>query len=561
MNMMLSKEEAVATTLDAVTHRRWTRRRFLEFAMHSAGMSAASALAISAQAAGAAENQAKLETQLTSGYDFIIIGAGTAGCVLAHRLSADERVRVLVLEAGVSDIAQNSVADPRLWGRNIRSPLDWGYGSVPQPGLAGGIFPLPVGKVLGGGSSINAMIYVRGNPANYEPWAGAGGDQWSYKSMAEAFTLIESYNPATPGRGRTGPFEIGPVAPNHPVTLAALEACRQLGWKGDSLHSGLADDVSWMNYAIKDGVRVSAARAYLHPAMVRRNLTVLQGATVTSLVFEGKRCTGVEVLFEGKTRKIVAERETLLAAGVFNSPKLLMLAGVGSAQTLKALGIASRMDLPGVGNNLHDHLLYRAVNFKSKGAIPPPPIVGGQLHAFARADGAQGAPDLQFIFGALPIGAGGLKIGEGFSILPGLMQPRSRGSVRLASSDPLASPIIDPAYFSDPEDIKVLVKGISRAREIVRTSSYAEIVANEVAPGDVPLEAAVRRTAAPYFHWVGTCALGDVVDAELRVKGIDGLRVVDASVIPVIPSSNPMAPVLAIAEIAARQIQRGWRRA
>lgn len=555
MDKLISKE-ALASGLDALARRKLSRRQFVSGAVAAYGLSLADAMWLSEVAAQGAANQAALNRSLAADYDVVIVGGGTAGCVLAARLSENGARRVLLIEGGGDARDAENVRNPLMWGRNIGSPLDWGYRTVPQEGLGGRVIPYPRGRLLGGSSAINAMIYVRGNPTDFEPWAAAGGATWSYASLATVFEKLEAYNRQAAGRGQTGPFAIGPLPVAHPLRDVSIEAARQAGFRGDAIYSGLSSDVAVMDYAIRDNVRVDAFRAYLAPALARPNLTVLTNAQVVGLSLERSRCAGVMVRTSDGVRTIGVAGTAILAAGAIDTPKILMMAGIGPQDELARVGLPVRSPSPGVGRNLQDHVLYRSVGYRAARPVPPPTLAGGESHAFWRSPQSNAGPDIQLIFGVLPVAVQGLSVGQGYSILPGVVKPKSRGSVRLASADPDAAPIIDPALLKETDDRRALAAGITMAREIGSRPAFADWRAEEVAPGrEADLNQSVAAIAATYFHPVGTCAMGPagvgVVDGALKVHGFDNLRVIDASIMPTIPSGNTMAAVLAIAEVGA----------
>jgi choline dehydrogenase len=492
--------------------------------------------------------------------DYLVVGGGTAGCVLAARLSADPDVQVTLLEAGAAE-GPDLMSDPKpgaavgLW----RSSVDWAYSTVPQPGTEDAVHFWPRGKVLGGSSSINGMMHDRTHSSSYDAWETLGATGWNYDALLPFLRRSEHTEGTDPReRGTDGPMRIEAGPQPSEFASAAYRAAEQTGHPacadGDASRN---EGVSWAETNVVAGRRQSAADAYLRPVLGQANLTVLTEAHVRRLLFDGTRCVGAEYTANGATHTVLADREVVLSAGVIGSAQLLLLSGVGPAGQLSEVGVPMVHDLPGVGENLHDHPLswvtYQAT--RSLGVGPD-----RQAHILTRSDPAV-RPDLLMSVspwapkprytGAWP---------NGFSILVALVNPASRGSLRLRSADSADAPVIDPAYLSDPGDVDRLAVGLAKAREIATADALAGWRGEELLPGvdvrdDEALRAHVRRTAATYFHAVGTCRIGTddlaVVDPTLRVRGVDGLRVADASVMPSVVSGPTNAAVLGIAERAA----------
>jgi choline dehydrogenase-like flavoprotein len=506
-------------------------------------------------------------------FDYVVVGAGAAGCVLAHRLTEDASTRVLLLEAGGPD-RRTEVRIPAAFTQLFKTACDWNYETVPQPALAGRRLYWPRGRMLGGSTSMNAQMYVRGHPADYDAWAAAGAKGWTYEDVRPYFRRAES----------AGTLSIEPPRDPNPTTLAFLDAAAACGLprlSGDN--DGSREGVGLTSVTQRRGRRWSAADAYLRPAIGRRNLTVLTGAQATRVVLEGARAVGVAfVRADGTTGRVRARREVILAGGAINSPQLLLLSGVGPGAALQALGITVVQDLPGVGANLQDHLASAVV----VGCRKPVSLVGarslgslarylllrrglltsnvGEACAFVRTRPELPAPDLELIFAPVPFVDHGLvpPAGHGITIGAIALQPRSVGTVSLASADPLAPPAIDPRYLSGAggEDLSVLLHGLRLARRIFATEPLAAYAGDCIEPAagvdsDAALAAFVSEQAETLYHPVGTCRMGQdataVVDAELRVRGVAGLRVVDASVMPVIMRGHPMAATIMLAEKAA----------
>lgn len=535
------------------------RRRMLR-GLLAAGMGLAAAREMAENAAQAQANQAARRTELEDAYDFVIVGAGSAGSLLADRLSANGRFSVLVLEAGGEALDTALLSTPGAWGRNIGSDADWGWRSVPQAGLANRPQPIPVDRVIGGSGSINAMMWLRGDRSDYDAWERAAGPGWGWAAMHDAFRRIERVEEGdATRRGTAGQLPITRPAATHPLTEPFLAAAAEAGLPRIEING--TEQVIGAGHAeanIVGGRRVSPAHAFLLPALGRPNLTLISGARVEALEMDGTRCRGVVIALPGGTRRIAARREVVLAAGAIASPRLRLLAGIGPAEELRAAGVASRLDLPGVGRNLQDHLLLRNVVWATPAPLPAPMANAVSAMGYVRTDPALPGPDVQFVFGHVPAGSQALRLDEGWAVLVGLMKPRSRGAVRLASADPAAPPVIDPRHLSDPADVATLLRGLAVARQIGNAPALSAFRRAEQSPGAgdaAALAAFVAQNAGSYFHYAGTCAMGRgaeaVVDERLAVRGIEGLRIVDASVVPEIPAANTHAPTLMIAERAA----------
>lgn len=517
-------------------------------------------------------------------YDYVVVGAGSAGCALAARLSEDPGVTVLLLEAGPRDTSP-LVHVPAAFPRLFKSRLDWDYQTVAQPALAGRSVYWPRGKVLGGSSSTNAMMWVRGVPADFDEWAGTAGPRWAYATVAGYFARIEDVEGASaadPGVGRAGPIPVRKLRDPNPLTLAFLDAALRCGMAPAAQpHVGSADGFGETLVTQSGGRRASAADAYLRPARHRRNLVVRTGSHCLGVVVAEGRATGVAYRRGRAVIEVGAREEVLVAAGAVNSPQLLMCSGIGPAGTLAAAGVRPVVDSPGVGANLQDHLTAGiAISARRpvtlRGAQSPREVLRylvshrGMLtssvleaYGLVRSDDGAAEPDLEIGFAPALFLDEGLTLprAHGVTLAAVLLRPASRGTVRIASPDPAAKPVVDPRYLSDPggTDRAVLAAGVRLCTRIAATAPLADELGPVVAPaardGEALVDAAISELAQTLYHPVGTCRMGvdtaSVVDAELRVRGVRALRVVDASVMPTIPRGHTHAATVMIAEQAA----------
>ena len=537
--------------------------------------------------------------------DYIIVGAGSAGCVLANRLSADPGVKVLLLEAGGDDRPTHNLGQffsnlmihiPVGYSQTLKDPkVNWLYATEPDAGTGGRVHVWPRGKVLGGSSSINGLLYIRGQHADYDGWRQLGCEGWSWDDVKPYFKKAQNQERgASDLHGVGGPLNVSDVTQTHEVSDDVVEACVQAGLpRTDDVNGDQQEGVTYYQLTVKNGQRCSAAVAYLHPAMGRPNLRVETRALTTRVLFEGKTAVGVEFRQNGETHTARVKREVILSGGAVNSPQLLQLSGIGPGALLQDKGVLVVADLPGVGENLQDHHVIAAtwrlkagtisVNELTKG----PRFVGevvkyallrkglltlsaAHVAAFCKSRPDLSGPDIQFHI--LPATMDVEKLSQGKMILegePGLtiapcqVRPESRGSIHIRSNDPAVYPVITPNYLSNPLDQEVAIASLKWGRRIAEQPALEHWIDHEMAPGaaaqtDEALLDYARGAGTTIYHPVGTCQMGNgpnaVVDAQLRVRGLNNLRVVDASIMPRLVSGNTNAPTIMIAEKAADMI-------
>jgi choline dehydrogenase len=553
------KSPSLETAIDRYRQGAISRRDFIRSAMAAgvtAGLAGSLATAWSSNAFAASTIGTPKPAR---SFDYIVIGSGSAGAALASRLATQSDASVLVLEAGGADDVPE-IHDPRLWPNSLGTRATKFFNTVPQRHADGRVHAWPRGNALGGTSNLNAMIYARGHHSDYDSWAYAGNVGWSYQDVLPIFKAMEDFEGgASDYRGVGGPLHISMPAKDkrHEGAVAFMDACANLGYKETpDFNAERMEGQAWVNFNIKDAQRQSSAVAFLKPAMERTNLTVLTDAPALELVIERGRCKGVKYLHAGEPHSVYAEKEVILSAGAIDSPRILMLSGIGPTADLAAIGIQAKVDLP-VGQGLQDHVLGAGCNYEAKAPVPPSHYNHSEVYMWERSDSRLPAPDMIALYVSLPFASTGFQMShaDGYCVLSGVARPQSRGSVRLASSDPSVPPIVDPNYLGEEADWKTFRAATELCRAIGADKAYEPLRKAEVLPGggelsDRQWREFLGKSVNTYFHPTSTCQMGvgadAVVDPELKVHGVEGLRVADASVMPSITTSNTNAPSMMI---------------
>jgi choline dehydrogenase len=542
------------------------RRQFIHFSV-AAGLSTLAAQAMGETLDEARANQDKLASAPAAEYDYIVCGAGSSGCVIAARLAENPNNKILLVEAGDWDTAP-SVLNPGVWFTNLGTERDWGDICLPSPAVNNLAIPSTMARVVGGGSSINATIWVRGHKNDFEHWADQTGDKaWGYEHSIEIYRRVEDWQGNMEGqyRGRGGKVWVEPSQNPQPIAPAMVEAAKSLGMptyedlndrRGREGKGGFA----LMNHIIKGGQRRNMAQSYLYPVLARTNITVMTRTHADRLMMDGAKAIGVEVVRNDKLYRIKASREVIVSLGGIRSSKLLMLSGIGDEKELGSVGIKTLVHAPEVGKNFHDQILHGGCLWQYKAPMAPRNSAT-EASGFWRSDLASDVPDINPVQIELPYTSEAVAKqysppGTTWALCAGLVQPRSRGTVKLRSSNPSDAPIVDPRFLSHPDDVKILMQGIELCREIGNAKPLADLSVREVIPGKKlelrDLENFARNGTTTFFHQVGTCRMGkdekSVVDASLRVRGVANLRVADGSVMPRITSCATMSACVYIGE-------------
>ncbi|MGE0278995.1 MAG: GMC family oxidoreductase [Rhizobiaceae bacterium] len=540
------------------------RRQFMKMAL-AIGVSQIAVQAMAQDGGDAAVTQLYNAQNLKPSYDFIVIGSGGGGAVVAGRLATESDAQVLLLEAGGTDQA-DAVLDPGVWPTNIRSDRDWGHTADPSAAVNGRALILPMGKVVGGGSSVNATVWARGHKNDFDLWAAeTGDDAWNYASVLEIYKRIEDWQgaPDPERRGKGGRLWVTPAQNPAAIAPAMVAAANSVGIPAFDDMNGImmegAGGASIANLRIREGRRVNLAQDYLYSALRRPNLTLLTGAEVIGLTMEGTRVTGATFVKDGHVQSTMASSRVIVSAGAINTPKILMLSGIGDEDELKAHGIETKVKLAGVGRNFQDHVLVAGCIWEYNEALPPANNLA-EATFFWKSDNSLVTPDLQPFQIEVPYASEvtGPKFQPppgAWTIAPGLVRPKSRGRVHLTSSDPKTMARVNAQFLSDPADLKAVLRGIELCREVGNSDVMKPFVKREVMPGSLDakqMQDFARNAAGTYFHESCTCKMGrdemSVVDGHLSVYGVEGLSIADASVMPQVSTGNTMAPTVIIGE-------------
>lgn len=561
-------EGALGQALLGLNRGCFDRRAFLTSAM-AAGASFAVANALGL-AAGPAWAKSTRAASVPKDADYIVIGAGSAGATAAGQLALRTGASVLVLEGGISDDAED-ITNPSMWPQALGSSFTKGYATTPQVHANNRVIPYPRGEGLGGCSSVNCMIFGRGSPLDYDDWAYNGALGWDWASVLPDYKALEDWQGgASEYRGVGGPLHVTQPDPakGHEGARAFMEGAKSLGYKENhDFNAAAIEGPAWVNMTVYAGKRQNSDVAFLRPALEKgAKLTVLTEAPVLKLVIEKGRCVGVQYLHAGQVTTVRARKEVILSAGAIMSPKILTLSGIGDAATLRKLGIPVVAHLPGVGQNLMDHVLGAGVNFEAKRPLPPTNYNHSEVYMWWKSSPDQPAPNINALYVSLPFATKELNLQQtnGYAILSGVMRPKSRGAVTITSADPRAVPLIDPNWLQVEQDVIALQAATNLARDIGNTDAYRDIRKAELLPtqavagNPAQYREFLKNSVSTYFHPVGTAKMGTdamaVVDPKLRVYGVEGLRVADASVFPTITTCNTNAPSILVGWRAARFI-------
>ncbi|WP_137155618.1 GMC family oxidoreductase N-terminal domain-containing protein [Rhizobium sp. FKL33] len=560
----LEQGDRLMTLQSALVHGRIGRRDFLRMAV-AGGAALATAQAWAEELGDAAITQRYNARKLAGAYDYIVVGSGSGGAVVAGRLAAETSASVLVLEAGGTD-QLDAVLNPLMWPTNIRSERDWGYSATPSASVNGRSLILPMGKVIGGGSSINVMIWARGHKNDFDFWASeTGDDAWNYRNVLEIYKRIEDWQGVqdTSRRGVGGRLFVTDVRDPNPIAPAFLQGCQSVGipvfadMNGEMMEG--QGGAALANVRIKDGMRRNLPSDYLWEVLKKPNITLLTGAVMHRLELSGSTVTGVTFEKDGELHTVQANRRVVLSAGAINTPKILMQSGIGPAAHLKEVGVKVVHDLPGVGQNFQDHILAAGCVWEYETVLPPKNSAA-EATFFWKSDSSLDTPDLQPFQIEVPYasevhGPAFSVPNNSWSIAPGLVRPKSRGQVRLTGADPSAPVVIDGGFLKEEADLKALVHCIDLCREIGNSEALRDFAKREVMPGPLKGDALkdfARNAAGTYFHESCTCKMGrdsmSVVDGSLSVYGIDRLSIADASVMPRVSTGNTMASTVIIGE-------------
>lgn len=556
----------ILNALEAALYRgRIGRRRFMQLALAS-GASMMAVKAMAQEGGDAAITQLYNAQNVQESYDFVVVGSGSSGAVVAGRL-AESGASVLVLEAGGTDQVE-AVLNPGMWPTNLRSERDWGYTADAADSVNGRQLILPMGKVVGGGSSINVQIWARGHKNDFDMWAAeAGDDAWNYASVLEIYKRIEDWQgtPDADRRGTGGRVYVEQVQDPNPIAPAMLKACESVGIKAyDDMNGVMMEGeggAALANVRIRDGRRLNVPQAYLYPVLKLGNVTLLTGAEVHRLTMDGKRVTGVEFEKDGTVQTVKAGR-VVLSAGAINTPKILMLSEIGPKGELDRLGLETAVDRPGVGQGFQDHVLVAGCIWEYKEPQAPKNSLAEATYFWKSSPDLDG-PDTQPFQIEVPYatevtGPQFAPPAGAWTISPGLVRPKSRGRVYLESRDPKAMAKVDAQFLSHEDDVTAVMRSIEKCREIGNSAAMSEFVKREVMPGQMSeddLRNFAKNAAGTYFHESCTCRMGQddgaVVDARLSVYGVEGLTIADASIMPRVTTGNTMAPCVVIGERAA----------